>query len=142
MGSANHVNALGGKPSSRSGTHLRVCVLVGYTSAWRMAVKHKPRRTSGGEWVYPRSEKARKEAGLQTMEHYLQKRRDTIAAWVVDRPLLAACKGGERRRGTPRHTWWWEQEFSLDEESPDRGDSSDGDSSSKEPDSVGGAAGA
>ena len=111
-------------------------------AAWRMAVRHKPRRTSGGEWVYPRSEKARKEAGLQTMEHYLQKRRDTIAAWVVDRPLLAACKGGERRRGTPRHTWWWEQEFSLDEESPDRGDSSDGDSSSEEPDSVGGAAGA
>ncbi|KAL7554889.1 hypothetical protein ACHAWF_018438, partial [Thalassiosira exigua] len=111
-------------------------------ATWRMVVRHKPRRTSGGEWVYPWSEKVRKEVGLQTMEHYLQKRRDTIPAWVVDRPLLVVCIEGERRRGTPCHTWWWEQEFSLDEESPDRGDSSDGDSSSEEPDSVGGAAGA
>ncbi len=63
------------------------------------------------------------------MEQYILRRRATIAAWVVDRPLLAACREGERLRGTPHRQWWWEQEMSLDEDPSILEYSSDGDSS-------------
>ena len=95
-------------------------------AAWRMAREHRPRRGPRGTWVYPRSDDVLREVGLQTMEAYLKRRRQTIVAWVVDRPLHAACKGGARKQGSPQHLWWWEQEFDLDEVSLPSDASSDG----------------
>ncbi len=58
------------------------------------------------------------ECGLHTLEEYVRRRRQTIVAYVVDRPLLVACREGERQRGTPCRQWWWEQEMDLDEQPP------------------------
>eukprot|EP00957_Ditylum_brightwellii_P136596 10416602-Ditylum_brightwellii.AAC.1 len=81
-----------------------------------MARRHKPRRGSDQVWVYPKSADVLEEVGLEPMEEYIRRRRQSIAAWVADRPILAACREGERRRGSPqRHSWWWEQEVNLDE---------------------------
>lgn len=103
------------------GFHIRCC--------YRMARRKRPRRGPKGVWKYPDSAEVLKECGLQTMEEYILGRRATIAAWVVDRPLLAACKDGERMRGTPHRQWWWEQEMSLEEDPSDSEYSSDGESS-------------
>ena len=83
-------------------------------AAWRMAKVNVPRRGPGHTWIYPSTADALAEVGLLTMEDYIKRRRQTIVAWVVDRPLFAACREGERKRGTPQHQWWWEQEMDLD----------------------------
>ena len=100
-------------------------------AAWRMAVRHKPRRGLGGQWSYPATKDVLEEVGLQSVEEYVQRRRQTIVAYVVDRPILAACREGERKRGSPHHAFWWEQEMDLDEGEPAWADSSDGSVSSE-----------
>ena len=84
-------------------------------AAYRMAKRHKPRRTVTGDWLYPATEDVLEEVGLHSVKEYIDRRRQTIAAWVVSRPIYVRCLGGERRPGTPRHQWWWEQDFDLDE---------------------------
>ena len=86
--------------------------------AYRMSRRHRPKRGPGGIWAYPASSDVLEECGLLTVAEYILRRRETIAAWVVDRPLLAACRDGERMRGTPHRQWWWEQEMDLDGDSP------------------------
>ena len=88
------------------GFHLR--------AAWRMSRANKPRRNPDGSWVYPPSVKTLEEVGLQTIEHYVLVRRQTIADFIVNRPIFGLCVGGERRRGTSPRQWWWEQPMSLD----------------------------
>ncbi|MCP4747245.1 MAG: hypothetical protein GY874_14055 [Desulfobacteraceae bacterium] len=48
------------------------------------------------------------------MEEYICWRHNTIAEWIVMRPLFAKCWEGKRKQGLPRHIFWWEQEFDLD----------------------------
>ena len=117
--------------------HNNVC----YGRLYFVAVKHRPHKGPGGSWVYPRSTDVLEEVGLQTMEHYVRQRRQTIVAWVVDRPLFAACQEGKRKRGTPQHLWWWEQEMSLDEVSLPSDASSDDSISSADSATGGGATG-
>ncbi len=62
-----------------------------------------------------------KEFGLFCMEEYIQRRRQTIVAYVVDRPIFAACREGEPIRGTLQHQWRWDQEMDLDELTSDFG---------------------
>ena len=88
------------------GFHLRL--------AYRMARKYKPTKDpETSVWTYPPSEKVLEEVGLYTIREYIVKRRQTIAAYIVDRPIL--CVDESRRRGTSsRHLWWWEQTMDLD----------------------------
>ena len=66
-------------------------------------------------WEYPSVEASLKEAGLETVEEYILRRRSTIARWIVDRPIFKACKEGERKRGTSAcRQWWWEQPMGLE----------------------------
>ena len=83
-------------------------------AAWRMNREHKPRKGDGGEWEYPSTEDALEECGLKTMQEYIDVRRSTVAAWIVDRPIYEACEGAERKRGSAPRQWWWEQELGLD----------------------------
>ncbi len=49
-----------------------------------------------------------------TIGEYIQKWRDTIAAYVVERSIFRDCMDSERKRGLVPHKWWWEQEMNLD----------------------------
>ena len=89
-------------------------VLVGSEFIY-LEMLHVPKKGQGGVWRYPSVEDTLKEAGVQTVAEYIRRRRNTVAMWVVDRPIHEVCKGGERRRGTSaRRQWWWEQPMGLE----------------------------
>ena len=78
-------------------------------AAWRMAKEHKPRLDpETGKWQYPATKDVFEEVGLHTIEHYIRVRRDTVAAFIRDRPIYAFCMGAERRRGSSPRQFWWE----------------------------------
>ena len=83
-------------------------------AAYRMAVKHKPRRGPGHRWIYPKSKDVLEECGMNTLAEYITVRRNTIAVYVVTRPILTECRQGEWKRGAVPHCWWWEQQMDLD----------------------------
>jgi hypothetical protein len=74
----------------------------------------QPTRNPDGTWKYPSSKDVLKAVGLETIDHYIGVWRKTIARFIVDRPLFALCRDGERKRGSTRRTFWWEQPLSLD----------------------------
>ena len=92
---------------SLEGFHLR--------AAWRMASDNKPQREADSSWRYPDTPAVMEEVGLQSIAHYVEVRRQTIASYIVNRPIFDCCVNGERRRGTNPHLWWWEQPMHLDE---------------------------
>jgi hypothetical protein len=92
--------------ASLEGFHIR--------AAYRMAVRHKPRRGPGNRWIYPKSKDVLEECGMSTLEEYITVRRQTIAVYVATRPILIECRQGERKRGAVPHRWWWEQQMDLD----------------------------
>jgi hypothetical protein len=84
--------------ASLEGFHIR--------AAYRMAVKHKPRRGPGNSWVYPKSKDVLEECAMSTLEEYITVRWQTIAVYVATRPILHECRQGERKRGAVPHRWW------------------------------------
>jgi len=94
---------------SLEGFHIR--------AARRMAGM-RPTKNPDGTWTYPSSKAVLKAVGLKPIDHYIGVRRETIARFIVDRPLFALCRDGERRRGSTRRTFWWEQPLSLDDAGP------------------------
>ena len=69
-------------------------------AAWRMAKDNKPSLVPvTDDWLYPVTEDVFEEVGLYSVEHYIRVRRDTIAAFIRDRPIYTFCTGAERRRG-------------------------------------------
>jgi hypothetical protein len=83
-------------------------------AAYRMAQVHRPKQVAGNRWEYPKTSDVLEEYGMATMQHYIQKRRATIAIYIADRPILEACRHGERKRGSHPRQWWWEQAMCLD----------------------------
>ena len=67
-----------------------------------------------GEWTYPSSKAVLKETGLRSIAHYVQVRRQTIAAFILNRPIFSMCRDAERIRGSPPKQFWWEQAFDFD----------------------------
>jgi hypothetical protein len=64
------------------------------------------RQEEDGTWIHPSSEGVLEEAGLCTIEEYIQKRRDTVEAFAQFRPLYEACKNSTPLRN---HAVWWKQ---------------------------------
>jgi hypothetical protein len=83
-------------------------------AAYRMAQVHQSRRVAGNRWVYPKTSDILEECGMAMMQHYIQKRRATIAIYIADHLILKACQQGERKRGLHPRKWWWEQAMCLD----------------------------
>ena len=54
------------------------------------------------------------EVGLKTIREYIEVRRNTIAAGIVNRPIFKLCVDQETVRGTVRRLWWWEQPMDID----------------------------
>jgi hypothetical protein len=71
-----------------------------------MAQVHRPRRVAGNRWEYLKTSDVLEECGMTTMQHYIQKRRATIAIYIADRPILKACRQGERKHGSHLRQWW------------------------------------
>ena len=83
-------------------------------AAYRMARWHKPCRSPGNAWIYPKLEDVLEECGLCTVAAYIETRWQTIATYVATHPILDKCRQGERRGGAVPHHWWWEQKMDLD----------------------------
>ena len=70
-------------------------------AAWRMAIVNKPRRNPiDDSWSYPASADVMEEVGLHSIAHYIEVRRQTIANFIVNRPIFGFCQGRRRRRGS------------------------------------------
>jgi hypothetical protein len=96
-------------------TAMRVLEGFHVRSAYWMAREHKPRKNNDtGVWRYPSTEEVLAEVGLLTIRQYIEVRRQTIANYIVHWPIFDLCLGEERRRGTSKRLWWWEQRMDLD----------------------------
>jgi len=83
-------------------------------AAYRMARVHRPKKGAHGLWQYPKSADVLEECGMHSIAEYIQIRRQTIAVYVANRPILETCRQGNRQRGSMPRQWWWEQPMELD----------------------------
>jgi hypothetical protein len=51
---------------------------------------------------------------METIQHFIQKRRSTITIYIVNCPSLEACQQRERKCSSQSRKWWWEQAMGLD----------------------------
>jgi hypothetical protein len=52
--------------------------------------------------------------GLETITHYMGVRQQTVANFIVNRPIWELCAGAVRKRGSPIQPFWWDQPMDLD----------------------------
>ena len=78
-------------------------------AAYKMAWVHRPTKGAHGLWQYPKSSDMLEECGMRPIVEYILVRRQTIAVYVADHPILEACRQGNRQRGSMPRQWWWEQ---------------------------------
>jgi hypothetical protein len=83
-------------------------------AAYRMAQVHRPKWVAGNRWVYPKTSDVLEECGMETIQHYIQKCRLTIATYIANRPILEACQQGGCKHGLQPRKWWWEHAMGLD----------------------------
>ena len=50
------------------------------------------------------------EAGLQEVETYVYLRQNTVAQYIVTRPIMELCLAGKQKTGPRVKIRWWEQE--------------------------------
>jgi hypothetical protein len=53
-------------------------------------------------------------AGLETIAHYMDVRRQTVVNFIVNRPIWELCAGAVRKRGSPVQPFWWDQPMDLE----------------------------
>jgi hypothetical protein len=84
-------------------------------AAWRMSGL-QPEKKPNGSWSYPCSKDVLETAGLHTIAHYMDVRRQTVAHVIMNRPIWELCAGAVtvRRRGSPIRPFWWDQPMDLD----------------------------
>ena len=92
-----------------------------HVAAARILTGMRPKQQRDGSWKYPHSEDVIKKAGLYTISDYIGQRRTHIAQKIAKRPVLAECKGAERRRGTLICQYWSEQDLDVELPSLDEG---------------------
>jgi len=62
-----------------------------------------------GSWFYPPIEEALEAAGMYTIEHYINVRRNTLVGHIATRPILELCRSAGRRSGSASKALWWHQ---------------------------------
>ena len=85
-----------------------------HVAAARVLTGMRPKQARDGSWEYPRTQVVLRKAGLHTISEYIGQRRTHIAQKIAARPVLEECKGAERRRGTPRRQYWWDQDLNVE----------------------------
>ena len=84
-------------------------------AAYRMSKLYKPKENDDGTWTYPATKDVLEELGLETIDHYIEKRRNSIAEYVATRPIFETCQEESIRPGTSHHKrFWWDQPLNLD----------------------------
>ena len=63
-----------------------------------------------GIWVYPPLEVATEEAYLEEVDMYVTHRHNTVAHFIMTRPIVDLCLAAERRSGARVSQRWWEQD--------------------------------
>ena len=82
-------------------------------AAWQMTGL-RPEKKPNGSWTYPCLKEVLKAAGLETISHYMDVRQQTLANFIVNRPIFELCAGAVRKRGSPVRPFWWDQPMDLD----------------------------
>ena len=67
----------------------------------------KMRKGRDGGWVYPPLEDAMAEAGLKEVETYVYLRKNTVAQYIVTRPIMDLYLAAKQRPGSRVATKWW-----------------------------------
>ena len=62
------------------------------------------RQREDGSWFHPPTDDVLEEAGLETVDTYIKRRRDTVRRFVVYRPLYRACL---RSNAISAKAVWW-----------------------------------
>jgi hypothetical protein len=74
----------------------------------------QPEKQPNGSWSHPCSKDVLDAAGLHTIAHYMDVRRQTVANSIMNRPIWELCAGAVRRRGSSIRPFWWDQPMDLD----------------------------
>ena len=77
--------------------------------AARRITGRQARREKDVDWHYPSLEWAMQEAGLTDIRMSILKRQNTVAQYIVTRPLLDLCEGARAREGAQVPLRWWYQ---------------------------------
>jgi hypothetical protein len=85
-----------------------------HLQAARRITGKMPCKNPDGMWTYPLTEDVLEAAGLYTITHYVGVRRQTIANFIVNRPIFELCRGVERKRGTSNRQYWGEQPMDFE----------------------------
>ena len=72
--------------ASLEGFHIR--------AAYRMVVRHKPRRGPGNRWIYLKLKDMLEECGMSTLEEYITVCWQMIPVYMATRPVLIECRRG------------------------------------------------
>jgi exonuclease III len=65
-----------------------------------------------GEWICPNSDKVLQKIGVQSIEEYIQRRRDTIMEYAKTRNIYEKCKNSEI---ASKNLPWWETNYYSDD---------------------------
>ena len=68
------------------------------------------RRRGGGSWEYPSIEKEMVESGLKGIGTYVTRRKNTVAQYIVTRPILDLYERAAHSLGARVSHWWSEQD--------------------------------
>ena len=69
------------------------------------------RKLEDGTWEYPPSEEILEQAGLYTIQEYIQRRRDTITRYIRNRPIYTQCIRSHSLVGGTKRFWWNQKQF-------------------------------
>ena len=69
----------------------------------------QPRRRMDGSWEYPPLAEALREAGFEGIRKSVTRRQNTVAQYIVTRPILDLCEKANRWPGARVSRRWWEQ---------------------------------
>ena len=75
----------------------------------RKLTGRQPRLGRDGRWFYPSLLGSMKEAGIVRIQTLILRRHNTVAQFIVTRPILDLCEGAVRWPGAQIPRQWWEQ---------------------------------
>ena len=77
--------------------------------ATRRMAGMRPKCKPDGTWVYPPIGAALAMLVLEEIGVYITRHQNTVAQYILIRPIVDLCLAAERKPGTRLSRWWWEQ---------------------------------